>query len=380
MIVEHLNNVPPPVALIAERTTHLRSYLAITLKAGTWADTVIGAPTGFSLLAQRLLYRNAVQSKRTKFQEIGAKLGMRSSAEEICCFIACSTADTSTVAAWLGDLLTDWRVPAEDFLLELTALQSQLESTRYDARQEHWQQLVGDFGGPSLAQPCDVPALARMEPEEVEFDLKSMLTLGVGVAEFGSETDPLSSPSDITTRPLPVITASASRETIEPARHGIGTGLAVLPGRLDDRYLEGLASWAALAYGRQSPSQEQFHRSLALEELRIAFHPFVAGSLLEVQASFPRQLADEVTVILRNLLAGEAQSISEAVRLRCLRHHLEQIYDTPVDRAVESAARALWGQPSIADDLRTLNDRSDTRFASEVQVDEVYRWNAMRIR
>jgi hypothetical protein len=380
MIAEHLRNVTVPVALTAERTTHLRSYLAVSLKAGPWADTTVGAPTGFSLLAQRLLYRHAVQSERTKFQEIGAKLGMRATAEEVCCFIACDAADLPTIGAWLSDLLTDWRVAEDDFLLELTALQSQLEATRHEARQEYWNQLVGDFGGPSLAQPCDVPALARMEPDEVGVRLRSVLELGVGVAEFGPETDPLASPVAAPARPLPAFTLSSSHETIEPVPRGIGTGLALLPGRLDEGYLAGLASWAALAYGRQSPSQESFHKSLALEELRIAFHPFVAGSLLELQTSFPGQLAGEVAAILRDLLAGEALGISGAIRERCLRHHLEQVYDSPVDRAVESAARALWGQQSLTDDLRALREDSDPLTTSDFERGAVYGWHALRIR
>ena len=347
-----------------------RSYLALCAPGGQALERVIGAPPGFAVLQERLLYRQSSLADHA-FDRMGGKFGMAGHAESTVGLVICAPEVTGQV---LGALTSWWREPAigRDVLgQEVSALVDHVTLPSVRGTAALWRQLDHQLFGSSHLTPGrpDVEALRELSVDDVMDLWRAARALGTATVVVSPQPPPSGWPSaDF----LPWLTPPVGIRVAAPARlvPPVGGTSAVCAGAratvatTHSSALGALGVFAALHYGRSTPEQTRFHRGLCLQDLTFQLVEHQRVGLLTARASCPGPHVEEVTELLTGLLDRPARMDGGRLK-RCARHHLEVELDNLTHRVMLDARALLSGAPSLARRLAAVSATDPATFETQ---------------
>ncbi len=337
-----------------------RSYLALCAPGGPAMERVIGAPPGFGVLQERLLYRQSSLADHA-FDRMGGKFGMAGHAESTVGLVICAPEVTEQV---LGALSRWWVAPviSQDVLQqEVSALVDHVTLPSVRGTTALWRRLDSQLFGSSHLTPGrpDVEALRDLSADDVMDLWQATRSLGTAMVVVSPQPPPSRWPAadPLPWRTPPLGIRAAAQPRLVPPVEGtsaVCAGARATVAATHSSSPGALGVFAALHYGRSTPEQSRFHRELCLQDLTFQLIEHQRVGLLTARASCPGPHTAEVTELLGRLLDEPARMDGGRLK-RCARHHLEVELDNLTHRVMLDARALLSGAPLLEQRLAAVS-------------------------
>jgi hypothetical protein len=327
-----------------------RTYLALLRPGGAAVEHQTAACAGTSHLLEHLFYRQN-ELDGHPLDHLGASMELLTTAETQHVLAAVAPEDAPRFAACFERWASAPRFPPAIVDSEIEVVIDEVEQAGRSPARTLWHQLMirlapashlaGDFGG-------DAASLRALSGAQIADAQQRITSIGGALVALGPTSPwPAAAPLAHPAWTPPRVPIGGARQYEEIPIWGVGHSIVgcarLFAGLSSEDVIGAYARYASLAFGRVHEAQRRFHCELNLRYLQVELRVYRDAAVLAAFARCPTALAETVAALVEQLLCvpGEA-SAPERLR-RCVLHYLLATRDDPERRALDEAARALYG-------------------------------------